>query len=329
MFLIAFTLCTTILGIESACEITPYKFTERDVIKGMPAYTIPMQARFTVKRSEINAPNIVYYLSKPKVKKYPIVIICDGSSNEKEIRSVIHIHRYALKELTDLNCAVLTVEQWGVDGNQIDIEEFMAYYTRSQRLRDHQTVITDLKANPPTGWNGKLIFIGASEGGVIVSSLTEKYPADTIATINLCGAYDWPWDEELWAYILNMRKNGPRWLKLWSKLNLPKNKKNYQILMKKILQNRSPNKKFMGMTYMYHADALLYLRPDYAKIRTPFLVVGGTKDPAINSFDDFVRKGNNAGVNITYFRIENMDHYVRKRSDVFEKVFAWLRHVFL
>lgn len=65
----------------------------------------------------------------------------------------------------DLDVGVLTVEQQGVDGKKINAHEFMENYTRSHRLSDHRTVIEHLKKNPPKGWNGKLIFLGVSEGG--------------------------------------------------------------------------------------------------------------------------------------------------------------------
>jgi len=81
----------------------------------------------------------------------------------------------------------------------------------------------------------------------------------------------------------------------------------------------------MGMTYLYHADALQYAKHDYIKIKTPFLSVVGSEDPMIESADAFAQKSLEAGVNITYLRVEGMDHYVRRRPDIVEKSFAWLK----
>lgn len=335
IFSIILILHISFLAASFTNEITPYKFTEQDIENGLPFYRIPAESIFKVNRPEVSAPPIVFYLSRPKQaeKIYPITIFCEGSSNRQNMRSVIHVHRYFLQEFMDLGCAVLTVEQWGAEGDRINVEEFMSHYTRSQRLKDHQAVIAHLKLNPPAGWNRKFIFAGVSEGGVIVTSLTEKYSEDTVATINLCGAGDWSWAEELWAYIQHMQEKGSCWLRFLSALccccvtSFFKDENSYQIHMQKIRQNPNSNEEFMGMTYLYHADALQYSTPDYTKIRTPFLTVGGTKDPAINSFDDFAKKAQNTGVKITYLRIENMDHYVRKRPDVLEKAFIWLQGV--
>ena len=156
-------------------EITPYKYTDKESNKGYPTYAIPESSRFTTERFNNNTPEIIYYLSKPKKDKYPIAILCGGSSLEHEVARIIRFHRYFLKEFMDLGVAVLTVEQQGVDGDKIDVHEFMQNYTRSNRLQDHRAVITHLKKNPPPGWNGQFIFLGVSEGGPIATTLTTDY----------------------------------------------------------------------------------------------------------------------------------------------------------
>ncbi|HQS84037.1 MAG: hypothetical protein B7Y25_06530 [Alphaproteobacteria bacterium 16-39-46] len=317
-------------------DITPYKFTETDLQKGLSelSYNIPPSSRFTLNRPQENVQKIIYYISVPKEKEsYPLAILCTGSSSKDDISSIIHLHRYFLQEFLDLGSGVLTVEQWGVDGNNTDPEVFMTHYTRSQRLEDHQNVINFLKSHPPKWWNGKLVFLGVSEGGPLVTRLTELYPDITIATLNWSGAGDWSWDKELWAFLENMFKNAPlsfklrRFLPNWVPffLPFPKTKKEYDLQMQETLLNPTPEKEFMGMTYQYHADALLSPPCDYEKLKTPFLVVAGTQDSLLSSTDAFVQKARDAGANITYFRIEDMDHFVRKRPDIIQKSFEWLK----
>ena len=48
------------------------------------------------------------------------------------------------------------------------------------------------------------------------------------------------------------------------------------------------------------------------KNQTPYLVVAGVKDSIIDSSDAFVRRAKEVGVPVTYMRISDMDHYVRK-----------------
>ncbi|MBP9764770.1 alpha/beta hydrolase [Candidatus Babeliales bacterium] len=311
-------------------EITPYKFTDQEIQKLV--YKIPESCRFTTKRLSKDNSDIIYYLSKPKTLNYPIAICCGGSSSRNRLVSIIHFHRYFLQEFLDLGIAVLTVEQQGIDGNQINEQEFWQHYTRSARLQDYQAVIEKLKLNSPVGWNGKIILFGVSEGGPIVTTLTQQYCDITIATMNWSGAGDWSWRDEVWLFIDYLKTNGPWWfswlgcIQKWipSIPYVPVNRLDYDRYIDEIVANPTTNKDFLGMTYAYHVDALCNWQIEYEKIKTPFLVVAGALDIGIASCDAFVQKATIAGVPITYLRIEDMDHYVRKRPDVIEVSFQWL-----
>lgn len=319
-----------------ATEITPHKYTDAEKQNGGPKYDIPPSPRFTTKRIGADSPDIVYYFSNPSRDKFPIAILVGGSSLEDDITSIIHFHRYFLKEFLDLGVGVITLEQQGVDGNQINAREFMEHYTRSNRLSDHRTVIEYLKKHPPKGWNGKLIFLGVSEGGPIVTTLTTDYPELTLATINRSGAGDFSWRDELWTFMQGMIQNTPWYIKLraqlpsWMPYSLdlyfPKSRKNHDNAMDETIKNPSADLKLAGMTYRYHADALnTYPKPAYGKMKRPYLVVAGTKDSIIDSSDAFVQKAKGMGAPITYMRISDMDHYVRKKEDVIKDSFGWLK----
>lgn len=314
-----------------AGEITPYKFSEADIPSLNNLYTIPQSSRYTVATDD-KAADTIYHLSKPPTKSYPIVCICDGSSSRDSILSSIHIHRYFLQEILDLGCATLTVEKHGVDGNNIDLDRFISHYTRTQRLKDHQSVIAHLTHHKPHGWNGKLVFIGVSEGGPIALRLTEKYSADTIATVIWSGAGDFCWQEELWAFIEDLKCKGPWWLKLLTKVHrfiplpigLPRDKESFDDTVAHIIQNPTDEKEFMGMTYAYLADAFTFPKVNYHHLCTPLLVVTGAHDSIIDSSDEFVRKAHEAQCPITYLRVSDMDHYIRKRPDIVAASFKWL-----
>lgn len=322
-------------------EITPYKFSDTEYAEGFPEYSIPRSSIFSFARKQENAPDIVYYFSKPKQQEgFPIAIFCTGSSSRDSISSVIHVHRYFLKEFLDLGAGLITIEQWGVNGDYINIDEFMRHYTRSQRLIDHKAIINHLLENPPLGWNGKLIFVGVSEGGPLVTALTSEYADITIATVNWSGAGDKNWREELWEFLegihdemssvpwyIKIRYKLPSWAPYSINLYLPETRAEYDEVMDQTLANPTPEKELMGMTYMYHADSLNWPKIEYEKIKTPYLVVAGEKDTLIKSSDEFVEKAKQAGVEITYLRVPDMDHYVRKRQDILDKSFDWLANL--
>jgi alpha-beta hydrolase superfamily lysophospholipase len=333
--LLMLCICFSSFVVE-ATEITPHKFTDAQMRNGGPKYDIPLSSRFTTKRLETDSPDIVYYFSKSSKDKFPIAILAGGSSSEDNITSIIHFHRYFLKEFLDLGVGVITIEQQGVDGHQMNKTEFMKHYTRSNRLSDHRSVIEHLKKHPPKGWNGKLIFLGVSEGGPIATTLTTDYSKMTLATINWSGAADFSWRDELWTFIQDMIQNTPWYIKLraqlpsWMPYSLdlyfPKSRKDHDNAMDETIKNPVAHLKLAGMTYKYHHDALIvYPKPEYEKIKTPYLVVAGVKDSIIDSSDAFVRKAKKAGAPVTYMRIPDMDHYVRKREDVIRDSFAWLK----
>lgn len=325
--------------------ITPYKFSEAEVAqmqkKGLSSlevsqYQIPPSCRFTTPRNNQNAPEIVYYMSKPNRDTYPIIFLCGGSTSKESLGSIIHFHRHFMQECMNIGVAVITVELWGIDGATINEQECMHHYTRSQRLQDHISVIEALKKNPPQGWNRRLIFLGVSEGGPLVTSLTLHYDKDTLATVNWCGAGDYSWRDQLWSFLKAMKKNTPWYIKWplqvrmmlpsWAPffIDFPKNEAEYNQRMDVTLTNPSCDEYFLGMTHKYHADAILYPKPSYEKIVTPFLVVAGAQDSIIEESDAFVQKAHEAGVNVSYIRVPDMDHYIRKRPDIIAQSFQWL-----
>ncbi len=316
------------LAASSCCaeEITPYKFTD-----SVPSYDIPASSRFVATCPEAISLDVIYYFSAPKADSFPIAIVCGGSSSKEDIQSIIHVHRYLLQEFLDLGLGVVTVEQCGVDGSEVDANKFMDHYTRSNRLNDHRVVIEYLKMNPPKGWNGKLVFLGVSEGGPLVTSLTTEYSDSTIATMNWSGAGDWSWREELWVFLQKLLLDNPECphhVKLSDCgvcFESATTREKYDACMDASACDPTSDRHFLGMTYKYHADAMLYPAPDYQKIRTPFLVVAGAKDTIISSSDAFVEKAKDVGADITYLRIEDMDHYVRKRPDIINQSLDWLK----
>lgn len=114
--------------------------------------------RFLVKKISTDSSDIVFYFSRPQRKNFPIAILVGGSSQEENVESIIHFHRYFLQKFLDLGIGIITIEQEGVDGNQVNKKKFMEHYTRSNRLSDHRAVIEYIKNHPPLGWNEDLFL---------------------------------------------------------------------------------------------------------------------------------------------------------------------------
>jgi hypothetical protein len=169
-----------------------------------------------------------------------------------------------------------------------------------------------------------------------VTTLTTNYQDITLATINWSGAGDFSWRDELWYFMqdiitktpwyIKLRAQLPSWIPFSLDLYVPKSRKEHDEVMDETIKNPTANLKLAGMTYKYHADALqAYPKPEYEKIKTPYLLVVGVKDSIIDSADAFVGKAKDAGAPLTYMRISGMDHYVRKKEDIIKDSFAWLK----
>lgn len=289
-------------------------------------------SRFVLDRNDL--PSVVYYFSMPELEEkqtYPIFVICGGSDLKGNEQSVLTIWNFFSERISALDVGCLAIEKCGMDGDAINRSLFWSEYTRSNRLRDHLAVISNLQNNPPPGWNGHFIFAGASEGGPLVTELSILC-ANTIATINWCGAGDLNWADELWDFFEHWKAHS-LWIKLYFSIprwcyfsaDLPATRHEYDMLVQEIISNPSSSLTMAGMTYLYHADAFQTPPIDYTKIKAPFLVVTGTEDSFIKSSDLFVEKALHAGAPITYLRVEGMDHYVRKRIDVVDQTFMWVK----
>ncbi len=260
---------------------------------------------FTVPREAAGSPAITYYLSEPSTPSFPILILLEGSSSQGHLTSVVHSHTAVGNPFVEMGFALLTVDQWGIKGECIDEPAFWQHYTRSQRLADHQRVIAYLEQHPPQGWDGTFVFLGGSEGGALATQLMLLHPQRTLATINWIGAVDWLWDEQFWQFYEYQRAHDQS-----VDNDIPKNKKEYELLVQDIKKNPSTDKWLGGMTYLYHADA--YEQPPYyyQKMETPLLVVVGDEDSITPSTDVFVEKATKAGAPITYHRVKGMGHEV-------------------
>lgn len=284
---------------------------------------------------------IVYYFHTPVCKSFPIVIFCSGSTSKENVASIYPIHRYFCENFSDLGVGWITLEYPFVIPNYIRRDHFMKFYTRTQRLRDHQQVITHLLRKPPKGWNGKLIFFGVSEGGCLVTALTEKYADRTLATINGSGADGWDWPQELWNFLEKIREmfsaNAPWYVRIRGKLpdwcpgsldlRLPKTRSEYNQMLAQMLQNPVPNRTWIGMSYRYHADAIRWPKTNFSNLKTPYFVIAGDQDPAIGSSDAFVQKAKESGVNVTYLRLKNVDHRVTRKREAIEAIRSWMQTI--
>jgi dienelactone hydrolase len=279
---------------------------------------------YSIKRPHAGDTDITYYLSRPKEKiDFPIVVLIGGSSDHNNAASITQFHRYFLRNFDAVGAAALTVEQWGITEHAIDKKIFMAHYTRTQRLQDHRAVIEHIRRYPPRGWNGKLALLAVSEGGNIAVTLAADPNVPVSATAIWSGAGNWSWRDELWAFMRQACSEESA--KDEAECQNVSTRQQFDSRLDEVFLHPSSQLYYSNMTNMYMSDAMTYPKPAYKNIHGKLLVVSGVRDTLIQSSDDFYKKAKQAGVNITYWRIEDMDHSIRKRPELIERSFEWMK----
>ncbi len=298
-------------------EITAFKYEDNP----LKEYAPPTSSVYHIARSDEDLPDIQHYMSNPKADEpYPIFIFASGSSSRENLVSVIHAHRYFLEEILNIGCALVTLEQVGVSYDAIDADLFFQYYTRTQRYNDHLDIINHFKNNPPENWDGRFVLLGVSEGGHIAMRLAEELGDEIIATILWSAAGDHTWEDEVWDFLQEI--DVPKDLEI----TLPQTRDALHEVFEACIANPTADEEYLVMTNKYMADAIQYPLPNYEKLAGKrIFAVTGVNDSLITSSDAFVENAREAGAEITYHRIKDMDHCIRLRPDIYNKTFEWLQ----
>lgn len=282
---------------------------------------------YSLKSNSVKDAYLDYFISKPEsAGSFPIVILVGGSTDKEHLDSIIGFQKYFKSELNTNHLGTLAVDKIGINNQVVNKDLTMQHYTRTQILNDYQQVISYVKNNPPKGWNGKFAILGVSEGGPIAEKLAEQNK-DIQAVAIWSGAIDSSWRDTLW---LDMHK-------IYNEVCVPQNnpisdcldvalKDRFESRINYIESNPSYESSFFNMTNMYVADGVNFPRPDYSKLANRnVLVVTGVEDTIINSSDEFDKKAKDNKVKIDYWRVDGMDHMIRKRPDLIANTFVWLR----
>jgi len=290
--------------------------------------------RHTILRDTASNSEIIYYISQSDQESYSIVVLCEGSyCAGNAIKSPSGLLKNFLPILKDCNVGLLTVEKWGANGTQIDEKEFHTHNTISQRIQDHKQVIDNLIVENQKGWNGRLIFLGGSEGGDVATALTLIYAEQSIALIIFAGIGLKSRQDEIWDHIQMYRKNSSWYERcfLWW-FDIPKNRKDFDKQIEGIIQNSDFTKWWYGQTYKYWADA--FTRPretlstEFYNLKMPIFISTGTADSFIESSDNLVEKMKLNGMQITYHRLQDVPHGITDHApQIFDVAAVWLQDI--
>jgi pimeloyl-ACP methyl ester carboxylesterase len=300
----------------------------------VPVYAQDDYIRQTLPRDEINELEIIYYLSRPDQEKYPIVVLCEGSyCAGQPIKSPSGLLKNFLPILKNCNVGLLAVEKWGVNGANVDEKEFHAHNTITQWIEDHERVIDHLTTSNPNGWDGRLVFLGGSEGGDVATALTVNYRKQVLATIIFAGIGLKSRQDEIWDHMQIYLENASWYEKLglWF-MGISKNREKFDEQVKLMEQNPNPKKWWYGQTYKYWADAFTRSReslsPEFYNLKSPIFISTGTADSFIESSDELVEKMKQHDMNVTYHRLQDVPHGMTDHApQIFDIAATWLQKI--
>lgn len=293
------------------------------------------QTRLTLTRED--GSELVYYISLPKNQEhqesYCIMVLSEGSYNSHETKSILRLHNWVLPYFEYLPIALVSLEKYGIDGQQIDIRLFHEHNTRLQRIQDHELVVQALEKNSFPGWNKKFVFMGGSEGGYISTALAIEHTFSTQALIILAGLGAWSSHDEIWGFLQHMYAQdvvGTSILALFNDDYELFSRTLFDKKIQEILNAPTAEKFWFGQTYKYWADAFSRDREfnlhAFYDLKIPVLLVTGSKDPMIESCDALVEEATIYNTPITYWRIDDMSHNIKKeKPELFTEAAAWLQ----
>ena len=291
--------------------------------------------RHTILRDAVSDSEIIYYISQPDQETYPIVVLCEGSYCAGQIiKSPSGLLKNFLPILKDCNVGLLTVEKWGVNGAEVDEKQFHVHNTITQRIQDHEQVIDHLIAINPNGWNGKLAFLGGSEGGDVATALTLNYAEKVLATIIFAGIGLRSRQDEIWDHMESKRRDSSwceQWVLWWD--GALKNRDDFDKKIESMIKNPDPTKWWYGQTYKYWADAFTRereaLSSEFYNLKSPIFISTGTADSFIESSDELVEIMKQHGMKVTYHRLQDVSHDQRVHAPkIFDVAATWLQNIF-
>jgi dienelactone hydrolase len=154
---------------------------------------------FEIPRSD--GTNIRFYLETPLQTAFPIVVIIQGSTCD----SSWNLFQQTKGYFVSYGIGVVSVEKYGLNESTKDCpQSYLQNNTIQQRISDHLMFVNFLRNNLK-GWNGKIVWVGGSEGGQ-VGSLVAPLVSETAAVAMLASGGGMTMAEELPLVFAKMLK---------------------------------------------------------------------------------------------------------------------------
>lgn len=306
-----------------------------------PFLTTALTAHEPLSLERPDGSTIAGYISLPKnANSYPVVIFLQGG--ERECLQEGHAHLEPFTQ--ELGVALLTIEKPGNDSGddeERDWKVFLEKNTVERRFFDHTIVVDALREGILEGWDGRIVWMGGSEGACLSAYLAPAFP-ETCALMIYAGCGSGSYTD-----VMSRR--------LFEKLRY-----NYDLAPLCFAADPISRGVFWGVQYLAGAMAREFdeekfecfieneelptpfhvlslcrmppLTPFVAMTTCPVLCIHGTEDERIpvQYVDQMVAELQaQAGNRLTYWRMEGADHVEIYGDPYFgvRKGFKWLGQI--
>jgi hypothetical protein len=286
--------CIFGLGIASADEIYPFFLQRQDgtILEG--------------------------YLSPPSTSGSPIIFAIQGSTCE----STLNWHKNLCDQANALGLGMVTIEKQGISKEGIDFLEYHQTNCLPKRQQDTMFCLENMHLICP-GWEGKMIFWGESEGGIIAASLAAQTPSTAAVLLFAMGGGLKPREEVKYSLRTRLEKHGA----VQDEID------QYMVFLEEQMDTMTldptPNKQFLGNTYKWWASLLA---ADEASLplnqhSLPIYLAHGIEDNQIPILSaDLAAKNLNETNTLIYHRLEGYGHDL-DTADVHAAACQWLNSI--
>lgn len=258
------------------------------------------------------------YFSPPSTNGSSIIFAIQGSSCE----STLQWHKSLSDQARALGLGVIALEKQGISKDSIDFLVYNQTNCLKGRLGDYVLCLENAHLICP-GWEGKPIFWGESEGGMLAAALARQTPQTAAVLLFATGGGMKPREEVKSTLHHRLEKHGALQYEIDSYMSFLDEQMDVMIL------NPTSEKQFLGNTYKWWAS---FLSAEEAAMplnqqALPICLIHGVEDGQIPILSADLAAENLAKTNaLTYYRLEGYGHDLNT-ANVQDMASRWLSSV--
>ena len=258
------------------------------------------------------------YFSPPSTSSAPIIFAIQGSSCE----STLKWHKDLSDQASALGLGMIAIEKQGISKESIDFLKYQESNCLQKRLEDSMFCLENMHCICPE-WEGKMIFWGESEGGLVAAHLVAQTPKPAAVLLFATGGGLKPREEVKYALKQRLEKHGA----------VRDEIEQYMVFLEEqmdaMILDPTPYKQFLGNTYKWWASLL---DADEASLSLnqnslPIYLAHGVEDSQIPILSaDLAAKNLKEKNTLTYHRLEGYGHDL-DTTDIYASAYQWLNSI--